>query len=230
VSAVILHVSHQLASVEGYTSFCNVSSTVNCDVVLGSTWSTFLGLSVAVWAIGVFALGALLALPGAMGATVVGFADLVLIGLVSGSLGFSLVLAGISWLKLHTACLLCMTLYAVIAAWFVTVAPLARRFQLSDRAPWLQRRTARTPPWWWDSSSRHRRRDRRRGPCACQRRLRRRRAGGGPEDATCTQAPVVSASGRSARHAREGSRTRGHDRRVLGLPRVSRLRPRSVTC
>ena len=142
VSAVILYVSHQLASVEGYTSFCNVSSTVNCDVVLGSTWSTFLGLSVAVWAIGVFALGALLALPGAMGATMVGFADLVLIGLVSGSLGFSLVLAGISWLKLHSACLLCMTLYAVIAAWFVTVAPLARRFQLSDRAPWLQRRTA----------------------------------------------------------------------------------------
>jgi protein-disulfide isomerase/uncharacterized membrane protein len=140
VSAVILHVTHQLTSVEGYTSFCNVSSTVNCDVVLGSTWSTFLGLSVAIWAIGVFALGALLALPGAMGATVVGFADLALIGLVSGSLGFGLVLAGISWLKLHTACLLCMTLDAVIVAWFVTVVPLAQRFQPSPRAPWLQRR------------------------------------------------------------------------------------------
>src|SRR5262249_49930613 len=86
--------------------------------------------------------GALLALPGAMGATVVGFADLALLALVSGSLGFALVLAGIAWLKLHTACLLCLTLDAVIVAWFVTVAPLARRFQLSDRAPWLQRRTA----------------------------------------------------------------------------------------
>jgi protein-disulfide isomerase/uncharacterized membrane protein len=140
VSAVILHVSHQLSSVEGYTSFCNVSSAVNCDVVLGSAWSMFLGLSVAVWAIGAFTLGAMLALPGAMGASVVGFADLALIGLVSGSLGFSLVLAAISWLKLHTACLLCMTLYAVIIAWFITVVPLARRFQLSDRAPFLQRR------------------------------------------------------------------------------------------
>jgi protein-disulfide isomerase/uncharacterized membrane protein len=140
VSAVILHVSHQLSSVEGYTSFCNVSSAVNCDVVLGSAWSMFLGLSVAVWAIGAFTLGAMLALPGAMGSSVVGFADLVLIGLVSGSLGFSLVLAAISWLKLHTACLLCMTLYAVIIAWFITVVPLARRFQLSDRAPFLQRR------------------------------------------------------------------------------------------
>src|SRR5262249_17047715 len=145
VSGLILHVTHQLTSVEGYTSFCNVSSTVNCDVVLGSTWSTFLGLSVAIWAIGAFALGAararpgaLVALAGAVGATVVGFGDLVVIGLVSGSLGFGLVLAGISWLKLHTACLLCMTLDAVIVAWFVTVVPLAQRFQLSPRAPWLQ--------------------------------------------------------------------------------------------
>ena len=43
---------------------------------------------------------------------------------------------------LKTACLLCITLYAVIVAWFITVAPLARRFQGSERAPWLQRRTA----------------------------------------------------------------------------------------
>jgi protein-disulfide isomerase/uncharacterized membrane protein len=142
VSAFTLHVTRQLTSVEGYTSFCNLGGVVNCDAVLTSKWGSFLGLPVPIWAIAVFGLGVLLALPGALGATVVGFADLALLALVSGSLGFALVLATISALVLHTACLLCITLYVVIAAWFVTVIPLARRFQLSDRAPWLQRRTA----------------------------------------------------------------------------------------
>src|SRR5262249_59227554 len=131
VSAVILHVTHQLASVEGYTSFCNLGSTVNCDAVLGSKWSMFLGLSVAVWALGVFTLGALLALPGAMGATVVGFADLALIGLASGSLGVGLVVAGISWVKLHTACLLFLTLDAGVVAGVVPRGPPPPRLALS---------------------------------------------------------------------------------------------------
>ena len=53
----------------GYTSFCNLGGRVNCDAVLTSRWGSFLGLPVPLWAIGVFALGALLALPGALGAT-----------------------------------------------------------------------------------------------------------------------------------------------------------------
>src|SRR5262245_24502184 len=142
VSAVTFHVAHQVASVEGYTSFCNLGGVINCDAVLTSKWGNFLGLPVPLWAIGVFTLGALLALPGALGSTVVGFADLALLGLVSGSLGFALVLAVISFLVLRTACLLCITLYVVIVAWFIAVAPLARRFQGSDRAPFLQRRGA----------------------------------------------------------------------------------------
>src|SRR5262249_36966191 len=113
-----------------------------CDAVLTSKWGNFLGLPVPLWAIGVFTLGALLALPGALGSMVVGFADLALLALVSGSLGFALVLAAISFFVLRTACLLCMTLYVGIIAWFIAVAPLARRFQPSDRAPWLQRRGA----------------------------------------------------------------------------------------
>jgi protein-disulfide isomerase len=142
VSVLTLHVTRQLASVDGYTSFCNLGDAINCDAVLTSKWGNFLGLPVPLWAIAVFALGALLALPGAAGATTVGFADLGLIGLASGSLGFALVLAVISSMVLRTACLLCISLYVVIIAWFVAVAPLARRFQGSDRAPWLQRRAA----------------------------------------------------------------------------------------
>jgi protein-disulfide isomerase len=142
VSVLTLHVTRQLASVDGYTSFCNLGGAINCDTVLTSRWGSFLGLPVPLWAIAVFALGVLLALPGAAGAATVGFADLALIGLASGSVGFALVLAVISSMVLRTACLLCISLYVVIAAWFITVAPLARRFQGSDRAPWLQRRVA----------------------------------------------------------------------------------------
>jgi protein-disulfide isomerase len=142
VSALTFHVTSQLVSVDGYTSFCNLGSVVNCDTVLSSKWGTTLGLPVSLWAMGAFTLGALLALPGAMGATTVGLTDLLLLGLVSGSLGFALVLAFVSWFILHTACLLCLTMDVVIVAWFITVAPLARRFQLSARAPLLQRQSA----------------------------------------------------------------------------------------
>jgi protein-disulfide isomerase/uncharacterized membrane protein len=142
VSALTLYVTRQLTSVDGYTSFCNLGGAIDCDTVLTSKWGSFLGLPVALWALGAFALGAVLALPGALGATVVGFADLALIALASASLGFALVLAVISLVVLGTACLLCISLYVVIIAWFVTVTPLARRFQGSDRAPWLQRRAA----------------------------------------------------------------------------------------
>jgi len=142
VSALTLYVTRQLVSVDGYTSFCNLGGTINCDTVLTSRWGSFLGLPVPLWAIAAFTLGLLLALPGAMGAATVGFADLALIGLASGSLGFALVLGSISLLVLRTACLLCISLYVVIIAWFITAAPLASRFQGSERAPWLQRRTA----------------------------------------------------------------------------------------
>src|SRR5262245_7810604 len=142
VSVLTFYVTRQLASVDGYTSFCNLGGVINCDTVLSSRWGRFLGLPVPLWAIAVFALGVLLALPGASGAATVGFADLALIALASGSLGFALVLAGVSAFKLHAACLLCITLYVVIIAWFITVVPLARRFQASERTPLLERRTS----------------------------------------------------------------------------------------
>jgi protein-disulfide isomerase/uncharacterized membrane protein len=141
VSAFTLHVSQSLLADSGYTSFCNLGGVVNCDAVLSSRWGTFAGISVSLLAIVVFVVGALLALPGAMGKQV-GMADLLLIGLVSGSLGFALVLLGVAALVLQHACLLCLSLDVVIVAWFVTVAPLAQRFSMSTRQPWLQRRSA----------------------------------------------------------------------------------------
>jgi protein-disulfide isomerase len=52
------------------------------------------------------------------------------------------VLLGIAAFLLKHACVLCLTLDAIIIAWFVTVVPLAQRFSMSTREPWLQRRSA----------------------------------------------------------------------------------------
>ncbi len=142
VSALTWSISSRLAADAGYTSFCNIGGVVNCDLVLSSRWGQFLGVSVSVWAMTVFAIGALLALPGALGARSGSLADLALLGLASGSVGFALVLGFVAALVIGRACPLCLTLDVVILAWFVTVAPLASRFQLSARAPWLERRAA----------------------------------------------------------------------------------------
>src|SRR3954447_2837753 len=52
LSGTILYVHEQLGATQGtYTSFCNVSSRINCDAVLTSAYSTLLGVPVAVWAL-----------------------------------------------------------------------------------------------------------------------------------------------------------------------------------
>ena len=125
----------------GYTSFCNLGEVVNCDAVLGSRYGHLLGISVAAWGLAAFAIGLLLALPGALGWTTAGLADLGLLGLVSGSLGFACVLAVAALGVLHRVCLLCLGLDLVILVWFVTVLPLATRFEPATVAEWWRRRT-----------------------------------------------------------------------------------------
>jgi len=140
VSAFTWHVASEIKSDAGFTSFCNLGGPINCDVVLSSRWGSFLGVSVAVWGAVAFAIGALLAVPGALGIAAP-LADLALLGLVGGSAGFALVLLAIAFGVLHHACLLCLTLDGVIAAWAVTVVPLARKFATAPNAPLLSRRT-----------------------------------------------------------------------------------------
>src|SRR5262249_21766571 len=77
----------------GFPSFCSLGEVVDCDDVLGSRYGRLLGTSVAAWGLLAFATGAVLALPGALGRTAAGLADLALLGLVSGSVGFAGVLA-----------------------------------------------------------------------------------------------------------------------------------------
>jgi protein-disulfide isomerase len=142
LAAYALEVGMQLAADSGFTSICNLGGVVNCDVVLTSRFSHLLGLPVSVWALLAFGAGALLALPGALGRPQA-FADLLLLALTSGSVGFAAVLAG-AMATLGSVCLICLSMDVVIAAWFVTVLPLARRFALGAPAPWWRRRTAAT--------------------------------------------------------------------------------------
>ena len=139
LSAVALEVHRRLGEGSGYTSFCNLGGIVNCDAVLGSRYSVVLGVPVPAWGIAGFATGAALALPGALAASAGGLADLLLLGVASASLGFALVLGG-AMAALGNVCLLCLGLDAIILAWFVTVLPLASRFEADARAGWWRRR------------------------------------------------------------------------------------------
>jgi protein-disulfide isomerase len=142
LSSYALHVGTQLAADSGFTSFCNLGGVVNCDAVLTSRFSHLLGVPVSVWGLLAFGAGTLLALPGALGRSQP-FADLLLLALASGSVGFAMVLGG-AMATLGSVCLICLSMDAVIVAWLVTVLPLARRFAPGALAPWWRRRSVAT--------------------------------------------------------------------------------------
>ncbi len=136
VSVSMLVVELRLEQDGSYVSWCNVSATVNCDAVLGSRWARLLDLPVPIWAIAAFGVGAVAAVPGAVLGTVGGLADLLLLALAGGSLGFALVLFWVAIAMIGVLCPLCLALDAVILAWVVTIAPLARMARPA-RAGWL---------------------------------------------------------------------------------------------
>jgi protein-disulfide isomerase/uncharacterized membrane protein len=141
VLATVIH--QRIVAGTGYVSFCNLGGVVNCDVVLASRYGVVFGVPVAVWGILAFAAGAVLALPGALAGSPPGLVDLLLLGLVSTSLGFALVLVGVMIGTLRHLCILCFSMDVVIAAWFVTVAPLAARFDPAAHPGWRRRGAAR---------------------------------------------------------------------------------------
>ena len=141
LSAVTLVVHERLAAGAGYTSFCNFGGVVNCDAVLGSRFSTMLGIPVAGWGLAAFLVGAAAALPGALGGRSGGLADLLLLGLASGSLGFALVMA-VAMGSLRRVCLLCLGIDVIVATWLVIVAPLASGFETNTGSGWWRRRAA----------------------------------------------------------------------------------------
>jgi protein-disulfide isomerase/uncharacterized membrane protein len=125
--AIFTEVVHQqMGTGSALGRLCDLGGVVKCDMVIGSRWGQFLGLPVAVWGVGAFALGAALALPGALGGPSPPLADLGLVALSSWSVGFSAVLAVIMLGVIGYVCVFCLTMDAIILSWFVAVVPLAR--------------------------------------------------------------------------------------------------------
>lgn len=122
ISLLIEDIHRQLAVDVTFTSFCNINSRVNCDVVLSSPWAWFLGLSVSKWAL-VFYLG----LAGVAVASI--RAERIrqrqtlttwLFGLAGLGFAFSLYMAFVAFALLNTICLMCSALYVVSLGLFFT--------------------------------------------------------------------------------------------------------------
>jgi len=116
VSAVTLWIHRGLAVTGGqYTSFCTIDETVNCDVVLSSSYAYLLGLPVAAWGLAAYALvgGLAFAAWRAERFTKRLQVSLAAFLLASACALFSLYLAAIAIFVLRAVCLLCTALYIV---------------------------------------------------------------------------------------------------------------------
>ena len=135
--SVVLGVVHSnLAASSGYTSFCNVNESVNCDVVLSSGYAYFAGLPVAWWAILTYlcvAAGATVAVR-ARRATRRRQAAMALFVVALWSLLYSLFLAVVALAVLDAVCMLCGGLYLVNAGLFVSTWLLLTGVRAEGRA------------------------------------------------------------------------------------------------
>jgi uncharacterized membrane protein len=137
-SLTSLWVHYRLLTDPSYTSFCDVSATVNCEAVYQSAYGSIGGVPIAaggaIWA----GLVLLLAL-GMRGTPAAASRDAGLAGyvFVLSTLGLAAVLyyAYASFFVLGTLCLLCLTMYvAVIGAFIVSGAAAAPVGTLPGRA------------------------------------------------------------------------------------------------
>jgi protein-disulfide isomerase/uncharacterized membrane protein len=123
VAASYIH--FRLDTTEAYTSFCNINSSINCDSVLQSPYARLGGVPVAWLGAVAHAVLAGIALAGRLDAQ--GRARLFVQATVIGGIGsaaFSMLMAFLSFSVLHTACLMCMGLYAAAGAQFVIALAL----------------------------------------------------------------------------------------------------------
>jgi protein-disulfide isomerase/uncharacterized membrane protein len=125
LASVSTWVHHEVTHAStGFSSFCNISATVNCDTVVTSPYGTLLGFPVSIWALVFYAL--LLVVTFRVTSSDAARRDRARADAfalaVAGSF-FSAYLAGISAFVLKTVCVLCAGLYVVsaislAAAWF----------------------------------------------------------------------------------------------------------------
>lgn len=135
VSIWIQAIHSRLSADVDYASFCNVNATINCDVVLSSPYASFLGWSVAAWAIVyylvviAFAAGAMVSARASGRQTV---ATSIFVLAIWGLL-FSVYMALVAFAVLHTVCLMCSALYLVSIGLFVAAWRLRSVFRTMGR-------------------------------------------------------------------------------------------------
>jgi len=134
--SIELEVLHRrLAADAGFASFCNVGAGINCDAVLGSRYASLAGVSISSLAILYYALvlGLATAIALVARATVREMlGNVVLVGALCGVL-FSIYMAGIAFLVLHTVCLMCSVLYLVAIGMFVATWQLRSALRVAGR-------------------------------------------------------------------------------------------------
>ncbi len=128
LSGIAERLHRELSSNASYTSFCNINSSVNCDVVLTSPWASFWGISVSL--LGLVFYGALVVLSALVARTEHAarrraLANAFLLG-TTGGLAFSVYMAVVALWFLHTVCLVCSGLYVVAVLNFLTAGWLRR--------------------------------------------------------------------------------------------------------
>jgi protein-disulfide isomerase/uncharacterized membrane protein len=135
ISIVTEVVHSRLASNPGYTSFCNISTTVNCDVVMGSRYALLAGVSVSLWAI-LYYLTVGVVIVGLVRTTRARLREklaLILLLLAGWGVLFSLYMAAIALGVLHAVCTLCAGLYLVNIAMFPAVWRLRSQVRVIGR-------------------------------------------------------------------------------------------------
>jgi protein-disulfide isomerase/uncharacterized membrane protein len=122
ITGVIASVHSQLSRTPGYTSFCNVNESVNCDVVLSSEYATFAGVALPWWTALTYltVIGLAMIAVRSERATQRRRAAGALLALAVWAFAFSAYLAFVSLAVLQAVCLLCSGLYVVQAALLVS--------------------------------------------------------------------------------------------------------------
>jgi uncharacterized membrane protein/protein-disulfide isomerase len=119
-SSLSSYVHYRLLTDPSYTSFCDVSSTLNCTQAYVSRYGTFWGVPVALAGVLYFVLILLLAAVDIRGKSPARESATGYIFLLS-TIGLAMVmyLAWASYFQLHTVCLFCATTYIAVVAIFI---------------------------------------------------------------------------------------------------------------
>jgi protein-disulfide isomerase/uncharacterized membrane protein len=136
--AVVLYIHHQLSAGQGgYTSFCDVSQTLSCDVVLASSYATLLGVPVAGWALAAYFATAVLAfsLRKARGEARLRVAA-TLAAFTIAMLVVAIYFFVISTFVIGVACPLCLSLDAVNLALFGVAFAIVRTLHVAAPPGW----------------------------------------------------------------------------------------------